>query len=171
MVAEVTALFNSTIATLDICQSPNTSTCDFYSQCLEAAHTCGPKGYSLNFGEPNCNKFITNASKFTPEGQLWLANVRSCLQKKLIPLVSREDITCDEIEDFAFDSHPSLPRKASWRRVISNICELDPLVDWVALVDTIGIKTALFKWDVLKNEEATGLSCLKQLISVARDEL
>ncbi|KAJ3077471.1 hypothetical protein HDU99_001164, partial [Rhizoclosmatium hyalinum] len=100
-------------------------------------------------GRPKCDAFITNKHKFSEKGQLWLSSVRSFLQQSLIPLLSNESSTCDAISAFAFNSHPSC-----YLKPINGvaICTLDPLVDWAALVELIGVK-AMFELAVIRNEE------------------
>jgi len=84
--------------------------CGFYSDCLEAAHPCGPTGYALGFGDKYCRRFLNSEQEgcFDAPGAVWVNSTVACLQEVLVPLtqpplVDTED--CKEIKQTAFASH------------------------------------------------------------------
>jgi len=82
--------------------------CDYYTQCLEPKFKCGPTGYPIGYGNKYCNKFLEFFNDFTPEGQEWIGKTLLCLKNALIPVYeSTKSITCSEIYNIAFDSHPT----------------------------------------------------------------
>ncbi|CAJ1935384.1 unnamed protein product [Cylindrotheca closterium] len=87
------------------CQEPSGKTCKFYSECLEEKFQCGDSGYPLAFGLHYCEVFLRNDPDFSEEGLVWAAKVRQCLQDALVETLDR-DMSCEEVETFAFDSHP-----------------------------------------------------------------
>ena len=87
------------------CAAPVADNCAFYRACLDAAHPCGDAGYALGFGERLCYVFIERREEFTPEGQRWLRDVRTCLQASLATLAAAPTMTCDTLADAAYASH------------------------------------------------------------------
>ncbi|KAI9362515.1 hypothetical protein DFJ73DRAFT_812734 [Zopfochytrium polystomum] len=150
------------IAALPACQNPVNRTCDFYYDCLEKAQPCGSDGYAVSFGGHYCNAFKDGVSTFDTKGQYWIWEVMHCLQVSLIPMLTNKTATCDSIRTFGFNSHPAC--YLTYGKY--SICDLDPLVDGVALIKILGIKTIL-EVDVLRNELAVGVGCLKELLTKA----
>ncbi|EQC39468.1 hypothetical protein SDRG_02912 [Saprolegnia diclina VS20] len=166
VVASVAALspaYNATPALLPACTEPAPQSCAFYNACLEVAHPCGAQGYALGFGEFYCNKFAAYKDKFTANGQQWMYNTMTCLQKKLGVALKDPTMTCDAIKTFAFDSHPECYTNNGG----PSVCELSPLKDWTTVLRVVGLKT-LFKLDTIKNGASTGLVCMHQLLSWAK---
>lgn len=97
----------ATYATPAACATPVADNCAFYRACLDAAHPCGASGYALGFGEPLCNLFIDHRDEFSPAGQRWLRDVRTCLQRSLAALSARPVTSCDSLADEAYASHTS----------------------------------------------------------------
>ena len=80
--------------------------CSFYTDCLEATFDCGPAGYPIGYGLKYCQSFLENESIFSQEGQDWINGTLTCLKDALVPSVqSPGDLTCDQVESIAFDSH------------------------------------------------------------------
>lgn len=78
--------------------------CQWYDSCLETQVQCGSEGYPIGFGKHYCDRF--GAQQFaTSDGQLWLEDVRTCLQRALLPLANEQE-DCDEVERVGFGSHP-----------------------------------------------------------------
>tara|TARA_R110000868_G_scaffold64598_5_gene194094 strand:- start:8557 stop:8985 length:429 start_codon:yes stop_codon:yes gene_type:complete len=75
--------------------------CDAYTV-LEEQYQCGDSGYPLRFGQKYCQKFIDKRQNFSPEGQMWLAQVRECL---ITEANSISAIDCRELKKLAFESH------------------------------------------------------------------
>ncbi len=88
----------------------NSSECDFYQQ-LDSEYQCENKGYPINFGYKYCIKFINKKSSFSAEGQQWLANTRECLINEL---KNTSFNNCQELKDFAFDSHNNCYEQAGF---------------------------------------------------------
>ncbi|CAG8513571.1 7076_t:CDS:2 [Acaulospora morrowiae] len=125
---------DSSIPTIaSYCDNPVPNTCNFYMNCLEEKFHCGPKGYPINYGKKNCEKFITSINKFSPAGKKWVTNVMLCLQRALVSSYDNNKTTCTDIYNTAFDSHAPC-------YITSGICILPP-TDWEVLFETIGFKT------------------------------
>ena len=92
------------------CEHPNAEdSCSFYNKCLDAQFQCGPEGYPLGFGLHYCEIFLQMQSLecVSQAGNNWMQFVRQCLQDKLAPLLNAQpQPTCEEVEKFAFESHP-----------------------------------------------------------------
>jgi hypothetical protein len=95
----------STYTSAARCEVPVADNCAFYRQCLDASHACGNNGYALGFGERICYLFIERREEFSPEGQRWLRDVRTCLQHSLVSLLNSSSSTCDGLADEAYASH------------------------------------------------------------------
>ncbi|CAG8635856.1 4611_t:CDS:2, partial [Acaulospora morrowiae] len=115
------------------CDNPVPNTCDFYMSCLEEKFHCGPKGYPINYGNNNCEKFVISINKFSPAGKKWVTNVMLCLQRKLVSSYDNNETTCTDIYNTAFGSHAPC-------YIASGICILPP-TDWEVLFEIIGFKT------------------------------
>lgn len=102
------------------CAEPVPDDCAFYRACLEAAHPCGADGYALAFGERLCHAFVARRAEFTPAGQAWLREVRTCLQRALVPL-ARPSGDCASLEDAAYASHAACYTAAG-----NSVCALPP---------------------------------------------
>lgn len=81
------------------------SSCDFYIECLESEFQCGSDGYPIGYGYRYCNKFLQYLSRFAPNGQEWVSETLTCLKQALLPVLQRS-VSCSEIYDIAFNSHP-----------------------------------------------------------------
>eukprot|EP00164_Ancoracysta_twista_P003567 GFYU01004762.1.p1 GENE.GFYU01004762.1~~GFYU01004762.1.p1 ORF type:complete len:229 (-),score=86.00 GFYU01004762.1:106-792(-) len=90
-------------ATAQDCHNPTPSTCNWYADCLEKTHPCGPDGYALSYGGHYCQKFHDQG--WTGDLHTWMAATGDCLQHALLPLLDKQ-VDCEELTDEAFDSHP-----------------------------------------------------------------
>ncbi|XGC81721.1 hypothetical protein ACES2L_04395 [Bdellovibrio bacteriovorus] len=70
---------------------------------MEEKQPCGDKGYWLKFGDHYCKKFLDDEAKFPAKTQVWLKDVRECLQTRAEEL-SRQ-VSCERMQDEALDSH------------------------------------------------------------------
>jgi Stanniocalcin family len=115
--------------------------CEYY-MCLESHENCGPNGYYLDFGLHYCNKYKSNESFYTTQGQDFLVNIRTCLQEEL----EREQIRtgqfpmCSEVKKIAVDTHKYCYEKY-------NFCEL-PTEDQINV--KLSAASAIFDLDILK---------------------
>ncbi|MBX2993236.1 MAG: hypothetical protein KF681_00375 [Bdellovibrionaceae bacterium] len=64
---------------------------------------CSDQGYLINFGYRYCRRFKDTTQRFSPEGQAFLADVRTCLLHSL--RTERRELRCDSIEGIAMDHH------------------------------------------------------------------
>jgi hypothetical protein len=96
--------------------------CEFYAKCLEQAKPCGIAGYALSYGKKYCNKF-TSQTFHSQRAQIWLKSAMKCLQEELLTVVKNpSQYTCDQVVEYAFDSHPKCYTKKG-----ASICDiLDP---------------------------------------------
>ncbi|UOF02762.1 hypothetical protein [Bdellovibrio reynosensis] len=70
---------------------------------MEQKQPCGKDGYWLHFGDHYCNKFLDDQAAFPQKTQVWLKDVRECLQTRAEEL-SRQ-ISCERMQEEALDSH------------------------------------------------------------------
>lgn len=83
---------------------PSDQSCDFYA-CKEREQACGKRGYWQNFGYPYCQKFLKDEARFSPRSQIWLQDVRYCLQERIQEVA--EGTSCKDLHTMAMDSHVS----------------------------------------------------------------
>ncbi|KAJ3288916.1 hypothetical protein HDU76_007606, partial [Blyttiomyces sp. JEL0837] len=151
---------NSTVNLPNTCFAPVRETCDFYSQCLNVAHDCGPQGYAIGYGDHFCHEFAARAPVFSPKAKTWMWNVMYCLQTALIPTLTTPNMTCQSIHDFALKTHLGC-------YVDNGLCDLSPL-DWIAIAGTIGVKE-LLQPDSLSFEIQAGADCVKEYIGILKN--
>lgn len=99
---------------------PSADSCDFY-RCKEKEQTCGPSGYWQNFGDPYCRKFLNNEKSFSKNSQIWLKDVRECLQVRVGEV--SDQVSCKQLFHEAMDSHISC-------YVDTGFCSLSLLEKW-----------------------------------------
>jgi hypothetical protein len=137
------------------CSNPQPNDCDFYAQCIESRYDCGPTGYPIGYGQYYCNKFVTDASLLSPQGQTWMTNVMLCLQRDLLPYAlgaTQGFGDCQALQDFAFSTHPAC-------YVDNGLCAL-PVTDWEAIVvKIVGVTTLFDSWDAVKATVETAGGC------------
>jgi hypothetical protein len=113
------------------CEHPQPDDCSFYRACLESSHPCGEDSYAIAYGERLCYAFIEKRESFSSDGQRWLRQVRSCLQRSLVPLL-HETATCPAVLDEAYATHP-----ACYTAEGNSICAL-PAGDVLELASILG---------------------------------
>lgn len=84
--------------------------CDFYQDLDEKKNCSADKdaNYLIGFGYYFCNKFGPLMEKWTTQDPktVWSFEVRRCLQRELLNYTNKNaESSCQEIQDFAFDSH------------------------------------------------------------------
>lgn len=84
----------------EYCTSSKNS-CEAY-RCLEDVYRCGKRGYLTHYGLRKCETYLQHQDSVSPALNRWFKKVRHCLQESLI--ISEFD-SCDQISDFAFESH------------------------------------------------------------------
>ena len=123
----------TTPAPLDRC-SDLIGSCEYYSCVDEERISCGDSGYPLGYGVNYCEKL--SALEFNParggikekvfpaDGNQWRDNVRSCLQVEMENYFANagSSASCEELHDFAFDSHPRCYTELQ----PTSFCELPP---------------------------------------------
>lgn len=135
------------------CNSPPAGDCSFYTRCLEASHPCGPRGYAITYGKRYCEAF-GRLTTLSPEGRRWRDATMHCLQVRLASVLGRQDLTCTQITDHAFDDHPFC-----YTRPGSSICDLAP-GDWLVVVRTIDAADLLSRRG-RRQISATAAECLR----------
>lgn len=81
--------------------TPTEDSCDFYG-CLEAKVHHGSHGYPMKLGHRYCERFRTS-QRYTPEGAVWVTDVRLCLMESLRALPA--DISRRDLRHIAIKSH------------------------------------------------------------------
>ena len=136
------------------CQSlTEDETCDFYLTCLEDEYHCGPDGYPVGYGHKYCSKFTDHLADFSESGQLWIKKTLVCLKQTLLPLVGKDDTTCQIIHDAAFDSHPKC-------YALNGFCDL--FFDPVHILQNV--KGLLNVYEI---KDLTQLISIKQMVQTA----
>jgi len=121
--------------------------------CLEAGHPCGPKGYTLSFAVPYCEKFleVDTWPNITSADRGWIANVRQCLQTAALDFLYGDPVlSCLALEKRAFASHVPCYTEPGF-----DVCFMPSF--WPILYDVV--RNDLFNPDLLKNIEAMLLTC------------
>jgi hypothetical protein len=163
---EKNELINTALS--DECYTPTGDDCSWYRNCVAKRYDCtgviknsfhgiidGGVGetafspfseshnYAIDYGEKFCKLYEDNYDSFSNEGKLWVDKVRKCLQVKLAPYIKPEsDVTCEELEKIAFESHsPCYLEPDGISGESSGICALG-LKDWIQVFFTI--KSAFF---------------------------
>ncbi len=122
------------------CYAPSSVDCDFYPSCLEERFQCGPEGYPIDYGQKYCERFMTlntpysiSSSKLSEEGIQWRNATLICLQKDLVAPLRKgpENLSCDELQTLAFDSHPGCYTQPG-----QSICAL-PISDWRVIASVV----------------------------------
>lgn len=108
------------------------NSCAYYT-CLQADFQCHPDDYPLGYGKRYCERFqnLCDGKLNDPRIKSWIAGTTKCLQYALE--VRRKQLaSCDEVETYAFDSHPTCYASGSVRNGGISFCSLGPL-DWVRI--------------------------------------
>ena len=140
--------------------------CDYYRCIEEQEISCGNDGYLLGFGGYYCDKFSDKdfpefkgdfrAELFPANGNQWRDEVRECLQREMEGfLLEGDNLSCSELKDLAFSSHPSCYTGAS------SFCNLTP--ENVMAVGLTLEPQELASPAVWKQMQETGEICVKQL--------
>lgn len=128
---------------------PSDHSCEFYA-CKEQELACGTKGYWQDFGHPYCEKFLRDESRFSQQSQIWLQDVRLCLQERV--QVLSEGTSCRNLHKEAMHSHVSC-------YVDTGFCELSNMeqmrVYWY-------LKSALRSADTWKEAYLLNRACARQ---------
>ena len=113
-------------------------TCDSYAA-LESDMNCGSQSYIQRFALPYCQAYLQQNDQFSPQGQIVLAKIRSCLQNELLNDAD-DGLTCQNIQDIGVASHYDC-------YIQSGFCSLNAVdterVMWIA-------KAQVFNWPVLE---------------------
>ena len=138
---------------------PKPNTCDFYISCLENSKNCGPDGYAQSYGNFYCKRFnALDSNDLTSQGIRWRNATLMCLQRMLVPIVTgEENKTCEQIIDFAFDSHP-----ACYTIPGDSICDL-PVSDIYTAFDTVKLVDSIFSSRGLKQFYAVAKKCASDI--------
>jgi hypothetical protein len=75
--------------------------CGYY-ECLQAEMNCSASNYISAFAIPYCYKYQKDQPHYSDRGQMFLTNVRYCLQEKVENMDER---SCKNIRPYAVNSH------------------------------------------------------------------
>lgn len=116
------------------CLEPNgTDSCEFYINCIDESRglSCGENGYARSFGYKYCERFRKNTKGYSENGKTFLANVRPCLQKAMVPFISSTDeFSCEDISTFGFHSHRDC-------YIMSGYCDTALQADRLRIAETV----------------------------------
>ena len=147
----------------DECFTPTGNDCSWYRDCVAKRYDCSEvkkipfhgiisgsndftpysetHNYAIDYGEKFCKLYEENYASFSIKGKIWVDKVRKCLQLKLVDYIKPgSDVTCEELEKIAFESHTPCYLEPDGYR-LSGICKLE-LKDWIQVFFTI--KSAFF---------------------------
>lgn len=137
--------------------------CDFYT-CYSNEFRCQPSEYPLAYGKHYCERFqnLCGGSLTSPKARKWIAGTMKCLQVALA--VRRNQLaTCDQVSDYAFDSHPNCYTTGSVDYGGVSFCSLNP-VEWSRIRSCVNATDRLSVIG-LKQIAATALRCNKFFLS------
>lgn len=86
---------------------PDFTSCDFYPE-AETSMRCHNRGskYLLDYGYYYCQKFKEKSSSWSETAEIWANSTGQCLQEMLFDNRENRLSNCEQLEEFAFDSHP-----------------------------------------------------------------
>ena len=117
--------------------------CNFYEKVLEERYPCGEAGYAVGYGGKYCRAFDASRNEFTVKGNKWRIATMKCLinslRKFLLGNYANESVSCDEIKEYGFDTHPTCYTAGS-----PSFCDLN-LKDYKAILGVIQKKDLLSK--------------------------
>ncbi|MFN3454900.1 MAG: hypothetical protein ACK41T_08075 [Pseudobdellovibrio sp.] len=97
--------------------------CEYYL-CKEQTDQCGQRGYYLDFAYKYCVKYKKSESKYSELGQIFISNIRRCLQDELeTAQLDRKTNSCKDIKKYAINTHKSCYSKYRF-------CELSYADQW-----------------------------------------
>jgi hypothetical protein len=158
--------FKITIRTIipNSCYNPD-GNCNWYIECLQKRYECfDPDEYAITYGMKYCKTFEDNIQKFSPKAQIWLNNVKKCLQVELVSSIKEYSTSnCSEVKRLAFISHTLCYLKPNGK---SGICSLS-ISDWLNVFLTM--KSALIPFsgsalNSLKGVFEVGINCIFEII-------
>ncbi|MEE2923824.1 MAG: hypothetical protein VX619_03495 [bacterium] len=117
--------------------------CKFYENVLEERYPCGEGGYAIGYGGKYCRAFDSSRNEFTEKGNKWRIGTMKCLinslRKFLLGNYANESVSCDEIKEYGFDTHPTCYTAGS-----PSFCDLN-IKDYKAILGVIQKKDLLSK--------------------------
>lgn len=134
------------------CLDPPRDDCTFYTDCIESAYSCGPRGYPISQGLRYCTRFQSYRARLSPAGQDWMLDTMRCLQEALIPFLYEDRTDCRTLEKIAFRSHSDCYLR-------TGVCRLS-FHDMLAVVELIGPGTFLKSWNAFKTSLEVATGCL-----------
>ncbi|KAL9641652.1 hypothetical protein ABK040_016883 [Willaertia magna] len=141
-------------------------TCSFYKDCLEQIIPCGSKGYAIGYGYKYCSKFFEEYKRGdfdTEYAENWVHGTGLCLQQvlydKFIKL-GQGQTTCDDIIEYAFNSHPACYTNNSYKGNKYSICNIRNIFDIKTVVTTVSAKD-LFSMRSFKQILGVAKNCVK----------
>lgn len=125
----------------DISCANSIGDCSYY-QCVEQQEKCGSKGYYHKFAYHYCVKYKNDTDEYSQLGQIFLNNIRQCLQEELeIEKAKRGKMpSCSNVKSFAVGTHEACYEKYRF-------CELS-YMDKFRIKYTA--KKEIFDFDMLK---------------------
>lgn len=72
---------------------------------IENQLRCGYASYVRTFALPYCQQYLDKKDSFSPQGQLILKKIRTCLQEELLNEVKSGNVLCENIRSVGIESH------------------------------------------------------------------
>ena len=142
--------------------------CNFYENVLEERYPCGESGYAVGYGGKYCRAFDASRNEFTEKGNKWRVSTMKCLinslRKFLLGNYGNESVSCDEIKEYGFDTHPTCYTLSS-----ASFCDLN-VQDYKAILGVIKKKDLLSKLGRKQISQVARI-CLKDKIEENLDKI
>ena len=142
--------------------------CNFYENVLEERYPCGESGYAVGYGGKYCRAFDASRNEFTEKGNKWRVSTMKCLinslRKFLLGNYGNESVSCDEIKEYGFDTHPTCYTLSS-----ASFCDLN-VQDYKAILGVIKKKDLLSKLGRKQISQVARI-CLKDKIKENIDKV
>jgi len=123
----------------------NPGDCGWYIGCLQNRFKCQYDDYPLGYGLRYCRKFNNHYQEFDEDGKKFVTLVTRCLQSQLIPYWTQGNLTCQELQEIAFKTHPYC-----YLNVSPNFCDI-ALNNIITLLKIYDIGD-LISWEAIKQE-------------------
>lgn len=133
------------------------TTCDFYLQ-AENIMSCSNNGsnYLTDYGFKYCSEFKKRSKNWSPQAQVWTKSTGQCLQEMLRDNRETRLTSCQQMESFAFDSHPICYKQY-------NFCKL-PLTERFKVVTTVQVLDLLTVKSLTQGLNIA-IGCIKPMLS------
>ena len=76
-----------------------------YYKCVQDEIRCSDSDYLSGFAIPYCYKYQADQKNYSDRGQIFLSQVRYCLQAKIEDFTNENPYACKDLREYAIHSH------------------------------------------------------------------